>query len=55
MQKLKLDVDSLAVVSFETGEDTTTRGTVEGNMVTVIILTTSSSLLTPGLVVEPVE
>jgi hypothetical protein len=34
MRKLTLDLDSLAVQSFETGEDEAVRGTVHGNYLT---------------------
>ena len=33
MKKLRLDVDGLAVESFQTGETATTLGTVEGHFV----------------------
>ncbi len=39
MQKLKLEVESLDVVSFETGEGETMRGTVEANSTPVIAAT----------------
>ena len=48
MRKLKLDVESLAVVSFDTGEGETMRGTVEGNMITALTPVGTTSLLTPA-------